>query len=151
MSKAQFVECHSQDPVIRALARKAVRLLNDPSLDRQQREAKVRSVQRDIICHQEELAAAVAKQAAKVAAKASTRTRHTHGHPNGAIADAKQVAARRREFINTPVKNLPAEPTAVAAAATKSPLSLFNTTEAANDGGHRTLHLNKAQPKLLAA
>lgn len=151
MSKAQFVECHSQDPVIRALARKAVRLLNDPSLDRQQREAKVRSVQRDIICREEELAAAAAKQAAKMAAKASMKTSQTHAHPNGAIADAKQVAARRREFINKSVENLPAEPTAVAAVATRPPLSLVNTPKAANDSGHRTLHLNKAQPKLMAA
>jgi len=41
MSKAPFLECVSEDPVIKALARQVVRLLNDPSLDRHQREARV--------------------------------------------------------------------------------------------------------------
>ena len=52
MSTTTFVEAHSADPYIRELHRKAVRLLNDPTLDRQQREFHVRRLQAALLEYQ---------------------------------------------------------------------------------------------------
>lgn len=53
MSKTTFIEAQSQDPVEQALARKALRLLNDPSLQRKQRIDLVRQVQRELLQHRQ--------------------------------------------------------------------------------------------------
>ena len=52
MSEMQFIELGSTDPVERAIARKVVRILNDRTLDRQQREALVRRAQEELRRHQ---------------------------------------------------------------------------------------------------
>ncbi|MBV5347415.1 hypothetical protein JZU46_04270 [bacterium] len=52
MSTTTFVEATSADPFIRDLHRKAVRLLNDPSLDRRKREFHMRRLQSILIEHQ---------------------------------------------------------------------------------------------------
>ena len=51
MSNTPFVESLSDDPVERAIARKVSRMLNDTTLDRQQRETLVRKAQRELIEH----------------------------------------------------------------------------------------------------
>lgn len=54
MSNTPFVESQSSDPVERAIARKVTRMLNDPSLDRQQREMLIKKAQRDLISHRQQ-------------------------------------------------------------------------------------------------
>ena len=49
MSNIPFIESGSSDPAERAIARKVVRILNDRTLDRQQRETLVRKAQRELI------------------------------------------------------------------------------------------------------
>lgn len=51
MSNTAFVELQSTDPVEQAIARKVMRLLNDPTLDRQRRIELVRQAQRELIGH----------------------------------------------------------------------------------------------------
>lgn len=51
MSNTAFVELASTDPVEQAIARKVMRLLNDPSLNRQRRIELVRQAQRELISH----------------------------------------------------------------------------------------------------
>jgi len=51
MSNTPFVESQSDDPSEQAAARKVHRILNDKTLDRQQRENLVRRAQRDLIEH----------------------------------------------------------------------------------------------------
>lgn len=53
MSKAQFTESTSTDPVERAIARKVTNILNDRALDREQRKALVQRAQRELIEHRE--------------------------------------------------------------------------------------------------
>jgi len=54
MSDTHFKELNSPDPHVRAIARRVVRILNDPTLNRQQREHLVRKAQRDLVAHQKE-------------------------------------------------------------------------------------------------
>ena len=94
MSDTTFVEATSADPFIRDLHRKAVRLLNDPSLDRRKREFHMRRLQSILIEHQ-------GKQDAKVArllAKKASREQVSRTNRNQRVADPSQVVARRREF-----------------------------------------------------
>lgn len=94
MSTTTFIEATSADPVIRELHRKAVRLLNDPSLDRRKREFHMRRLQSNLIEHQ-------AKQAAKdfrLAKKKAEREQVSRNNRNHEVADPSQVLARRREF-----------------------------------------------------
>lgn len=49
MSNTPFAEALSADPAERAIARKVTRILNDSTLDRQQREALVRKAQRELL------------------------------------------------------------------------------------------------------
>ena len=51
MSNTPFIESQSNDPTEQAIARKVQRILNDKTLDRQQRESLVRRAQRDLIEH----------------------------------------------------------------------------------------------------
>jgi hypothetical protein len=99
MSTTTFVEATSADPFVRDLHRRAVRVLNDPSLDRQQREFHVRRLQSILIEHQ-------AKQDAKAArllAKKASREQVSRENRNQGVADPSQVLARRKEF-GAPVK-----------------------------------------------
>lgn len=68
MSKAQFTESTSADPVERAIARKVTNILNDRSLDREQRKALVQRAQRELIEHRERKAsqAQLARKTANV-------------------------------------------------------------------------------------
>ena len=89
-----FVEAVSEDPFVRDLHRRAVRLLNDPSLDRQQRQFHVRRLQNILLEHQ-------AKQEAKadqLAQKKAGREQLSRTNRNQGVADQSQVVARRREF-----------------------------------------------------
>jgi hypothetical protein len=99
MSTTTFVEATSADPFIRDLHRKAVRLLNDPSLDRRKREFHMRRLQSILLEHQ-------AKQDAKAArllAKKASREQVSRENRNQGVADPSQVLARRKEF-GAPVK-----------------------------------------------
>ncbi len=106
-----FVEAVSEDPFVRDLHRRAVRLLNDPSLDRQQREFHVRRLQDILLEHQ---AKQVAK-AAQLAQKKAGREQLSRTNRNQGVADQSQVVARRREFgprsdrTEEPVLKEPAE------------------------------------------
>jgi hypothetical protein len=99
MSTTTFVEATSADPFIRDFHRKAVRLLNDPSLDRRKREFHMRRLQSILLEHQ-------AKQDAKAArllAKKASREQVSRENRNQGVADPSQVLARRKEF-GAPVK-----------------------------------------------
>ena len=99
MSDTTFVEATSADLFVRDLHRKAVRLLNDPSLDRRKREFHMRRLQSILIEHQ-------AKQDAKAArllAKKASREQVSRENRNQGVADPSQVLARRKEF-GAPVK-----------------------------------------------
>ncbi len=94
MSTTTFVEATSADPFIRDLHRKAVRLLNDSSLDRRKREFHMRRLQSILIEH-------LAKQDAKadrLLAKKASREQVSRDNRKQGVADPSQVAARRREF-----------------------------------------------------
>ena len=99
MSATTFVEATSADPFVRDLHRKAVRLLNDSSLDRQQREFHVRRLQSILLEHQAKEAA----KAEKLAAKTAKREQVSRANRNQGVADPSQVVARRKEF-GAPVK-----------------------------------------------
>jgi hypothetical protein len=94
MSTTTFVEATSADPVIRDLHRRAVRVLNDPSLDRQQREFHVRRLQSMLLEHQAKEAA----KGAKLAAKTAKREQVSRANRNQRVADPSQIVARRKEF-----------------------------------------------------
>ena len=94
MSTTTFVEATSADPFIRDLHRKAVRLLNDSSLDRRKREFHMRRLQSILIEHQ-------AKQEAKaerLLAKKASREQVSRENRNQRVADPSQVVARRKEI-----------------------------------------------------
>ncbi len=55
MSNTPFVESRSNDPVEQAIARRVQRILNDPTLDRQQRVTLVRKAQTALIEHRRHL------------------------------------------------------------------------------------------------
>ena len=94
MSTTPYVEATSNDPFVRELHRRAMRLLNDPSLDRRQREFHMRRLQSILLAHQRKQAVAAAKLAAKSAKREQiSRTNRNHG-----VADQSQVVARRKEF-----------------------------------------------------
>ena len=101
MSTTTFVEATSADPFIRDLHRKAVRVLNDPSLDRQQREFHVRRLQSILLEHQARQDA----KAARLLAKKVSREQVSRENRNQGVADPSQVLARRKEF-GAPVKEL---------------------------------------------
>ena len=94
MSTTTFVEATSADPFVRDLHRKAVRLLNDPSLDRRQREFHMRRLQSILLEHEAKQAA----NAKKLAANKAKRALGSIANRNQGIADPSQVVARRREF-----------------------------------------------------
>ena len=106
-----FVEAVSEDPFVRDLHRRTVRLLNDPSLDRQQRELHVRRLQGVLLEHQAKQAA----KAAQLAQKKAGRGQVSRSNRNQGVADQSQVVARRREFgpiasrTEEPVLKEPAE------------------------------------------
>ena len=94
MQHTPFVEAMSADPFVRQLHRNALRLLNDPSLDRQQREFHIRRIQSLLVEHQAKEAA----KAQKKAAKDATRDHASRNNRNHGVADPSQVVARRKEF-----------------------------------------------------
>ena len=53
MSNIPFVESVSADPVVRAIARKVSRILNDPALGPRHRETLVRQAQQELLAHQQ--------------------------------------------------------------------------------------------------
>ena len=93
MSTTQFVEVTSNDPFVQKLGRRAIRLLNDPTLERWQREKQIRDLQTTLLEHQ-------SKQAAK--AKRLEEKKATNKRPQSvraqAVADSSQITARRKEF-----------------------------------------------------
>ena len=94
MSTTEFVEAISADPFVRDLHRKAVRLLNDQSLDRKQREFHIGRLQSILLEHQ----AKQTTKAGKLAAKAAQREQVSRNNRNQGVADPSQVVARRKEF-----------------------------------------------------
>ena len=94
MSSTQFVEALSEESFVRDLHRRAVRLLNDPTLDRQQREFHIKTLQSQLVAHQ-------AKEAAKnrkLVGKGIQLEQVSRTHGNTKLADPSQVVSRRREF-----------------------------------------------------
>jgi hypothetical protein len=122
MSSTQFVEALSEDSFVRDLHRRAVRLLNDPTLDRQQREFHIRRLQSLLVAHQNKEAA----KRRKLMGKGSQREQVSRTHGNTKLADPSQVLARRREFDQeAPQKQVPAPELQVqpAVVANESPLT----------------------------
>ena len=69
MSNTAFVESQSADPIEQAIARKVLRLLNDKTLERQQRIELVRQAQRQLLGHRRQQREAI-ELAARVSATA---------------------------------------------------------------------------------
>lgn len=97
MSTTQFIEATSTDPYVREIHRRVVRLLNDPTLDRQQRELHVRSLQTMLVEHQTQVAAQAKKLSVKSTKEAALPNRQ-HSH---VVANPSQIAARSRELRNS--------------------------------------------------
>jgi hypothetical protein len=57
MSDSQFIEAFSEDPFVRDIHRRAMRILNDPTLDRNQRVFHIRKLQKILVEHQQKQAA----------------------------------------------------------------------------------------------
>ena len=94
MSNTAFVESQSSDPFVRELSRRAVRILNDQSLDRRQREALIHRLQARLLGHQ-------AKQvllAKQKAAKAAKKSKSIPAQRQSVEADQRQVLSLRKEF-----------------------------------------------------
>lgn len=107
MSNTAFVESQSSDPFVRELSRRAVRILNDQTLDRRQRENLIRRLQARLQGHQ-------AKQEAKAAQKASKAARRAQIPAlkvGQLLADQRQVLSLRNELcpVLTLVPKVPAE------------------------------------------
>ena len=142
MSTTPYVEATSNDPFVRELHRRAMRLLNDPSLDRRQREFHMRRLQSILLEHQGKQIAV----AAKLAAKSAKREQVSRTNRNQGVADQSQVVARRKEFEREPEKAVEqAEPVVTAPVL----VSLPDTDCAANENqltGRRrpVLTLNRA-------
>lgn len=94
MSITTFVEAHSADPYIRDMNRKAVGLLNDPRLDRQQREFHVRRLQATLLERQ----ARAAWKAARLAEKKGKHEQASRADRNNGVTEPSQVLSRRREL-----------------------------------------------------
>lgn len=94
MSNTAFVESQSSDPFVRELSRSAVRILNDQTLDRRQREALIHRLQARLVGHQAKQALKAAQKAAKAAKKVGTE------RPEKGLvqADQRQVLSLRKEF-----------------------------------------------------
>jgi hypothetical protein len=99
MSTTTFVEATSADPFVRGLHRQAVRVLNDPTLDRQQREMHVRRLQSILRAHLTK----EATKASQLAQKKAKREQVSRANRNQGMADQSQVLARRREFVSVPL------------------------------------------------
>lgn len=94
MSNAQFAEATSADPYVQNLHRRAVRVLNDQSLDREHRVRLIRQLQQSLLSHQTSETNKAQKMAAKKKAK-GCRLYDDKGEP---VAVPSQVTARRREM-----------------------------------------------------
>jgi hypothetical protein len=94
MSSTQFVEAFSEDSFVRDLHRRAVRLLNDPTLDRKQREFHIKRLQSQLVAHQAKEAAKNRKLVEK--GIPFDQVSRTDGKPR--VADPSQVVSRRREI-----------------------------------------------------
>jgi hypothetical protein len=99
MSNTAFVESQSSDPFVRELSRSAVRILNDQTLDRRQREALIRRLQARLVGHQAKQAQKAAQKVAKAAKKGGAERRE-----RGLVqADQRQVLSLRKEFSSEAV------------------------------------------------
>ena len=129
MSTTEFVEATSADPFVRDLHRKAVRLLNDPSLDRKQREFHIGRLQSILLEHQAKQAA----KAAKTAAKAAQREQVSRINRNQGVADPSQVVARRKEFEAAAKEQRQVKEAEKAGPEVEKTLQSSPSAEAAND------------------
>ena len=97
MPNAPFIEAHSGHPFVEELSRRAVRILNDPSLDRTQRELHIRRLQ-GLLRDRE-----VSQTRANVAKEAKSPRRNEARSPGGpVVANPSQVVARHKEFRLSP-------------------------------------------------
>ena len=94
MSGTQFIEAFSLDPFVRDIHRRALGYLNDPSIDRKEREVQIRRLQALLLDHQMKESA----KAGKLADKTAEREQASRLARNKGVAAASQVIARRREF-----------------------------------------------------
>ena len=94
MSGTQFIEAFSTDPFVREIHRKALGYLNDPSLNRNEREVQIRRLQALLLDHQMKKSA----KAGKLADKTAAREQASRLTGNRSVAAASQITARRRDF-----------------------------------------------------
>lgn len=139
MSNTLFVESLSEDPVERAISRKVTRILNDTSLDRQQREALVRKAQRELIEHRKrkEQHEALHKQVAGIQWPAGYRAQSV-AISNGRV----QVGGRHR---NTGFAWLDAGQAPKGMAANRSPFQLPGREPSARGAQRKDLNQSLAE------
>jgi len=94
MSNAQFAEAVSVDPFVRELHRRAVRVLNDSSLDREQRVSLIRKLQQRLLDHQSDQV----RKAQRAAARKAAKGQRLFGQKGELLAAPSQVMARCREL-----------------------------------------------------
>jgi hypothetical protein len=109
MSTTKFIEANSADPLVRELHRRAVRLLNDSSLDRKGREFHMRRLQGILLEHQAKLSAKAARLEGRKGVNAVPQ-----GAARSAKADPAQVLACRREFESGTGQTVETAPAALA-------------------------------------
>jgi len=97
MSNTKLIESQSSDPYVRQLARNAMRVLNDPTLARWQRERLIVRLQALLKEHYAKEQSKAARLAARQERKAGQPAKPGSG-ALVAIAHATQVLARRREL-----------------------------------------------------
>ena len=94
MSSTHFVEALSADPFIKETSRRAIRILNDQSITREQRERLIRGLQQQLLEHQVQEATKLKKATIK-----ATKSRQKNSDGSGQVqADASQVVARTRDL-----------------------------------------------------
>jgi hypothetical protein len=103
-----LIESQSSDPYVRQLARNAMRVLNDPTLARWQRERQIVRLQTLLKEHYAKEQSKAARLAAKQERKAGQPANPGSGG-SVAIAHASQLVARRRELGSTPSMRLSVE------------------------------------------
>lgn len=140
MSKTMLIEAQSSDPYVRQLARSAIRLLNDPTLDRWQRERHIRRLQKLLLEHQVKAEAKASREAHKAERKTVSQGQSSTLQ-GSAQADASQIKARRKELEG----QLPSVPQALAVPAVARPVLKVRLTRKPQPVEHNLVQVEVGQ------
>jgi hypothetical protein len=94
MNTQKFIESGSADPYIAELYRRAVKVLNAPGLNRQQREQQIRRIQNNLREHQEAVASTAHRHAGKKNSRAADAGNNEQGLNNRCLGLAVQIRVK---------------------------------------------------------